>query len=117
LGCDHPSETQAYRLAMCGGGDWQRCLRTFPYVVAAPGSRSSSRAWTVINIDPKTGRRVDGAQPGTLRVWAFRDRPVYTYAGDREAGDVYADAHGEFRALREGYSAFWLRDDYYGRDR
>ena len=50
LGCDHPSDSQVYRLAMCGGGDWQRCLRTFPYVSrrlepearAAPGARSTS---------------------------------------------------------------------------
>ncbi len=116
LGCDHPSETQVYRLAMCGGGDWERCLRTFPYVVAAPGTRSSNRAWTVIDIDPRTGRRVATADAGALHIWAFRDRPVYTYAGDREPGDVYADAHGEFRAEREGYTAFWLRDDFYGRD-
>jgi predicted lipoprotein with Yx(FWY)xxD motif len=116
LGCDHPSETQAYRLAMCGGGDAERCLRTFPYVLAAPGARSGSRAWSVIDIDPLTGRRAKAGQPGTLHVWAFRDRPVYTYAGDHEPGDVYADGHGEFRAEREGYTAWWLRDDYFGRD-
>ena len=116
LGCDHPSETQVYRLAMCGGGDAERCLRTFPYVIAAPGTRSDSRAWSVIDIDPMTGHRARSKEAGTLHVWAFRDRPVYTYAGDREPGDVYADGHGEFRSEREGYTAYWLRDDYFGRD-
>jgi len=116
LGCDHPSETQAYRLAMCGGGDAERCLRSFPYVLAEPGARSGSRAWSAIDIDPMTGRRASAGQPGVLHVWAFRERPVYTYAGDHEPGDVYADGHGEFRAEREGYTAWWLRDDYFGRD-
>ena len=102
LGCDHPSETQVYRLAMCGGGDAERCLRTFPYVIAAPGTRSDSRAWSVIDIDPMTGRRARAGAAGTLHVWAFRDRPVYTYAGDREPGDVYADGHGEFRVRARG---------------
>jgi len=114
LSCDHPSDTQVYRFAMCGG-DWQRCLRTFPYVIAPPNAISHSRSWTVIDIDPKTGRRSRGAQPGTLRVWAYRDRPVYLFAGDQRPGDVNGDGYGEFRGERQGYNAFWLRDDYFGR--
>ena len=115
LGCDHPSESQVYRLAMCGGGDWERCLRTFPYVIAPPGAHSNSRSWTVIDIDPKTGRRAPASQSGALHVWAFRDRPIYVYAGDDRPGDVNGDGHGEFRGEREGYNAIWVRDDYYGR--
>lgn len=115
LGCDHPSESQVYRLAMCGGGDWQRCLHTFPYVIAAPGARSASRAWSTIDIDPQTGRRAAPTQTDAVHVWAFRDRPVYVYAGDNRPGDVNGDGHGEFRGERNGYNAFWLRDDYFGR--
>lgn len=115
LSCDHPSETQVYRLAMCGGGDWARCLRTFPYVIAPADAKSAGRLWSVMDIDPKTGHRAAAAQADALHVWAFRDRPVYTYAGDRQPGDVNGDGHGEFRGEREGYNAFWLRDDYFGR--
>ena len=115
LGCDHPNETQAYRRAMCGGGNTQTCLRTFPYVPAPKGARSHSRSWTVIDIDPQTGRLATPRQPGALRVWAFRDRPVYTYAGDDQPGDTYADGIGEFRGEREGFKAFWVRDDFNGR--
>ena len=115
LSCDHPGETQVYRLAMCGGGDWQRCLRAFPYVIAPPGARTNSRSWTTIDIDPKSGRRAAPGQPDSLHVWAFRDRPIYVYAGDERPGDINADAYGEFRGEREGYNAFWLRDDYFGR--
>jgi len=112
LGCDHPSETQAYRLAMCGGGDAERCLRTFPYVVAPKGAKSNSRAWSVIDIDPMTGRLASPGQPGALHVWAFRDRPVYTYTGDDRPGDTNADGLGEFRGEREGFKAYWVRDDF-----
>jgi predicted lipoprotein with Yx(FWY)xxD motif len=113
LGCDHPSETQAYRLAMCGGGDALRCLKTFPYVLAPKNARSDRSAWSAVDIDPMTGRFAQPGQIGALHVWAYRDRPVYTYAGDRVAGDINADSHGEFRGEREGFKAFWLRDDYY----
>jgi hypothetical protein len=29
---------------------------------------------------------------------------------------VNGDSHGEFRAERNGYKAFWLRDDFFSRD-
>ena len=116
LGCDHPTETQVYRLAMCGGGDAERCLKTFPYVVASARANSTNRLWTIIYIDPQTGRFAARGEPGALPVWAYRDRPVYTYAGDREPGDFYADGIGEFRGSRDGYKAFWLRDDFNRRD-
>jgi predicted lipoprotein with Yx(FWY)xxD motif len=117
LGCDHPTETQAYRFAMCGAGNPVRCLQTFPYVLAATGSKSSSRSWSVIDIDPATGHLARGGQTAALHVWAFRDRPVYTYAGDQRPGDINADGLGEFRGEREGFKAFWIRDDFNGRTR
>lgn len=116
LGCDLPEETQVYRLAVCGGGDVQRCLRSFPYVIAAPDARATSRTWSILSIDPQSGRRVPAGDPRALRVWAFRDRPVYTYAGDEHPGDVHADSHGEFRGERNGYRAIWLRDDFFQRN-
>jgi len=116
LGCDHPSQTQAYRLAIDGGNDPQRSVRAFPYVVASKDAKSTSRSWSVITIDPMTGRLASPDQAGALRVWAYRDRPIYTYAGDRRPGDAFADAYGEFRGLRNGYRAFWLRDDFFGWD-
>lgn len=116
LGCDHPTQTQAYRLAMCGGGDIQRCERTFPYVLAPKGASSGSHSWSVLAIDPKTGRLARPGERGALSVWAYRDRPVYTYAGDKRPGDIYADGIGEFQGEREGFKAFWLRDDFNRRD-
>ena len=116
LGCDHPTETQTYRLMICGGGDAERCLNTFPYVLASKDARCKCHLWSVVAIDPHTGRFAAPGQRNALRVWAYRDRPVYTYAGDRRPGDFYADGMGEFRGEREGYRAFWLRDDFNQRD-
>jgi predicted lipoprotein with Yx(FWY)xxD motif len=112
LSCDHPIDTQVYRLAMCGGGDPQKCLRYWPYVQADVGVTSNSRAWRVINIDPQTGHLAATEHTDALRVWAYRDRPVYTFGGDQQPGDVAGAGTGEWRGLRNGLRAFWLRDDY-----
>jgi predicted lipoprotein with Yx(FWY)xxD motif len=113
LGCDHPSETQAYRLAMCGGGDPRRCLQSFPYVPAPENAPQDSPVWSAVDIDPMTGRFARPGQPGVQHVWAYRGRPIYTFSGDRVPGDINADSHGEFRAERQGFKAFWVRDDYF----
>jgi predicted lipoprotein with Yx(FWY)xxD motif len=115
LSCDHPTTTQAYRIAFCGGGDAARCLRSFPYVPAPPNAPTKSRTWRAVDIDPQTGRFAEPEQKGAVHVWAYLDRPVYTYTGDRQPGDVNGDSHGEFRGERNGFNAFWIRDDYFGR--
>jgi predicted lipoprotein with Yx(FWY)xxD motif len=86
-------------------------------VVASGSARSTSRAWSIVEIDPKSGRFANPGQTGALRVWTYRDRPVYTYAGDTRPGDINADGLGEFRAQREGFKAYWIRDDFIGRTR
>ena len=115
LSCEHPADTQVYRLAMCGGGSAERCARNFPYVEAARDARSHGRLWTVVEIDPATGRPAARGQSGALRVWAYRERPVYVFAGDERPGEVNADGLGEFQSDREGFRAFWWRDDFFER--
>lgn len=110
LACDHPDTAQEYRMAICGNGDPERCRQTFPYVVAQPGGRSESALWSVMTIDPMTGRRAETGQEGALNVWAYRDRPVYTFGRDKQPGDTNGDAFGEFTGSRNGYKAFVLRD-------
>ncbi|MHA7815597.1 MAG: hypothetical protein ACX93N_03915 [Pseudohaliea sp.] len=112
LACDHPEDTQVYRLAMCGGGDPERCLTHWPYVPAGEAETSPNRTWTIVTIDPRTGRFAADDAPGALRVWAYRDRPVYTFGGDDRPGDVAGGGTGEWRGMRNGLRAFWLRDDY-----
>jgi predicted lipoprotein with Yx(FWY)xxD motif len=110
--CDHPDAPQVYRLAICGNFDPKVCQETFPYVKAAAGAAADSPLWTVMNIDPNTGRRAEAGQAGAISVWAYRLRPVYTYGGDKQPGDADGDSYGEFNGQRNGFKAFWLRDDY-----
>ena len=65
-----------------------------------------------VNIDPATGRFADPEDPDSVRVWAYRDRPVYTYGGDQRPGDVNGDSTGEWRGQRNGLRGIWLRDDF-----
>lgn len=112
LACDHPDDTQVYRLAMCGAGDPEKCLRYWPYVTAADGESSVNRSWKILTIDPLTGRNVSPQDERALRVWAYRDRPIYTFARDERPGDVNGAGTGEWRGKRNGLFAFWLRDDF-----
>lgn len=110
LSCNHPTTPQDYRLAICGKGDWERCLKNFPYVPASVDARSDSRIWSILSIDPRTGRTTESGAPGAMRVWAYRDRPVYLCGRDRNPGDFECDSWGEMSGRRNGYKAFWLRD-------
>lgn len=112
LSCNHPDTPQVYRFAICGRGDPAKCQETFPYVIAAKDAVSVNRTWTVMEIDPKTGRRASAGQAGALKVWAYRDRPVYRSSRDHRPGDMEGDSWGEFNGWRNGFKAFWLRDDF-----
>ena len=112
LACDHPDDTQVYRLAMCGAGDALKCLQHWPYLIAKDDEISTNRTWRIVLIDPLTGRFAAPDQDGAIRVWSYRDRPVTTFGGDNQPGDVNGGGTGEWRGQRNGLKAFWLRDDY-----
>jgi predicted lipoprotein with Yx(FWY)xxD motif len=114
LACNHPDTPQEYRLAVCGRGDPDLCLKNFPYVIAPKGAKSNSHIWSTMDIDPHTGKKVARDAPGALHVWAYRDRPVYHCGRDKKPGDIECDTWGEFNGARNGYKAFWLRDDFGG---
>jgi predicted lipoprotein with Yx(FWY)xxD motif len=112
LACDHPTYTQVYRLAMCGGGDPEKCLEHWPYVEAEDDAETDNRSWNIVTIDPLSGRFAEAGDPRALRVWAWRDRPVYTYGPDLIPGDTHGGGTGEWRGQRNGLRAFWVRDDF-----
>lgn len=112
LPCDFPEAPQAYRLAVSGRGEQQLAMQNFPYVMADKGATSASRVWSVVSVDPATGKRAAEGQQDALQVWAYRGRPVYHCVRDTKPGDVDCDTWGEFYGWRNGYKAFWLRDDF-----
>jgi predicted lipoprotein with Yx(FWY)xxD motif len=112
LACNGPDGPQEYRFAICGGHDISACLAHFPYVIADKNAKSDSRTWSVVDIDPKTGHRAKPGQADALHVWAYRDKPVFTFYRDVKPGLVEADGWGEFNGWRNGFKALWLRDDF-----
>lgn len=113
LDCSHPDAPQSYRIAICGGGKVDRCLHDWPYVTAAADAKAPNRTWTVVSIDPMSGRFAKEGQSGALKVWAYRGMPVYTHYRDKKPGEYNGNANGEFGGGRNGFKAFWLRDDYF----
>ena len=114
LACDHPGAPQVYRFAVCGGGKVERCLQHWPYVRAAAANiDSGSRAWSVISVNPMTGRHAAADETGAINVWAFRGRPVFTFEGDKEPGEINGNRTGEFNGKRNGFRTFLVRDDFF----
>jgi len=112
LSCDHPDDTQVYRLAMCGGGDPEKCLTYWPYVDAADEEECINRIWRILTRDPMTGRFASSDEEGAMRVWSYRGKPVYLFGADKRPGDVNGGGTGEWRGQRNGLRAFWVRDDF-----
>jgi predicted lipoprotein with Yx(FWY)xxD motif len=110
LRCDHPDDTQVYRKAMCGAGDQGKCLENWLYVEAMPGEASRSRSWSIVSIDTGTGHYATPDQQNSIRVWAWRGRPVYTFSDDQQPGDTYGSDVGEVRGQKNGLQAFILRN-------
>lgn len=117
LACDYPEAPQAYRIAVCGGGSVELCSRTWRYVEAPPGVRSTSRAWSTLFIDASTGKPAAQDQANALRVWAYRGRPLYLFSGDKMPGDIEGNHFGEVMGKRNGFRAFLVRDDFFSGSR
>ena len=109
LRCDYPGAPAVYRLAICGGGDADRCLKTWLYVLADANAKSDSRPWSVIQIEPVSGHLAAVGEAGAIRVWAYRGLPIYTYAGDKAPGDINGDMRGEIFGQRNGFTAMLAR--------
>ncbi len=108
LACDHPNAPQAYRIAICGAGDADRCVKTWPMVRAADNAVSTSRVWGIAYINAKTGHLAKQGEPDAWRVWTYRGRPIYTYANEKP-GEVLGDEFGEHDQNRNTFKAFYMQ--------
>jgi predicted lipoprotein with Yx(FWY)xxD motif len=90
LYCDTPGTTSAYWRSLCGTPE--ECTATWKPLVAPKDAKPVGRLWSIVKIDP-TGKTQYAApgDPEGLRVWAYGGRPLYTFAKDREPGDM--DGH------------------------
>jgi predicted lipoprotein with Yx(FWY)xxD motif len=88
VSCDDVGDDPRYWLTYCGGPE--RCVRTWKPLSAPRDARGDDGLWSVVTVNPQHPYRA--VEPGQgLRVWAYRGRPVLTYAGDRLPGDFYGD--------------------------
>jgi predicted lipoprotein with Yx(FWY)xxD motif len=110
--CNRPDSPQQYRLAVCGGGNVDRCLKLFPYVAVSAAAKNESTLWTPVLINLRTGHEAGPGDKDAQAVWAYHGQPVFTYAGDREPGTIKADGWGEFQGSHNGFSAFMVRDEF-----
>lgn len=90
LDCDDIGDSPRYWLSFCGGEE--RCRRDWRALVAPRDARPIDGLWSVLIINgahPFKPLR-EGGQG--LAVWAYRGRPVFTFAEDQSPDDT----HGEF---------------------
>ena len=62
-------------------------------VRAADNAVSNSRVWGIAYVNAKTGKFTKQGEADAARVWTYRGRPLYTYAGEK-AGEVLGDEFG-----------------------
>jgi predicted lipoprotein with Yx(FWY)xxD motif len=110
--CDRPDSPQQYRLAVCGGGDVDKCLQLFPYIPYSASARNESTLWGPVLINLRTGHHAKPGEANAQEVWAFRGQPVFTHSRDVAPGDMKGDGWGEGSGTRNGFTAFLVRDDF-----
>ena len=86
--CDDVGDDPRYWLSFCGGEE--QCAQTWHPLLAPAQAHAVDGVWSVVLINPTHPfRRVEAGRG--IRVWAYRGRPVFTYARDRLPGDFYGD--------------------------
>lgn len=97
LSCDDPGDAAAYWSVLCGKAD--ACAKLWPMVRAAAGARPVGD-WSVVDVadplfgDTKANTFLPGEAPRTIRVWAWRGRPIHTFADDEAPGRLLGHARG-----------------------
>lgn len=91
-GCEMPGGGAGFWSALCG--DAAECSRRWRPYLAEPGAKPSGE-WSVVEVaDPIFSDPAGvtyGAELPRVKAWAYRGRPVYTFHGDKEPGDLWGD--------------------------
>jgi predicted lipoprotein with Yx(FWY)xxD motif len=92
--CDGPGDDVTYREQYCPAPD--QCRRMWLPFEAPANAKPRGGTWSVAEIpDPvryplrfvMLGKNAN-LPAGAIRVWTFKGKPLYTYTGDRVAGDI-----------------------------
>lgn len=95
LSCDRQGDPDTYYLALCGGID--NCRQSWHPLLAPPGARPIGNLWSIMSIDPDNPIKPLEGQAVGVRVWAYKGRPLFTYAKDHRPGETKGDGIREWR--------------------
>jgi predicted lipoprotein with Yx(FWY)xxD motif len=91
LSCNDPGDAAAYLAQICGAAE--TCAKRWPLVPAPPGARPVGD-WSVVEVaqplfgDPAAATYLPSQAPRTIKAWAYRGSPLFTFADDEEPGQV-----------------------------
>lgn len=92
LDCDDVGDGARYWLSFCGGRDL--CARNWRALPAPAGAQGDGELWSVLRVNADHPFEPLDAGAEGIAVWAYRGRPVFTYANDLRPGDYNGDDHG-----------------------
>jgi predicted lipoprotein with Yx(FWY)xxD motif len=89
LSCDEPGDAAAFWSLLCG----MECLQRWrPYL--APANAKPQSDWSVVDVAVPLFKDAEGVTylpseaPSTVKAWAYRGRPLFTYFDDQEPGEM-----------------------------
>ncbi len=85
LSCDDPGDSSIYFTAICGGPE--RCAEIFRPLTAPKNAKADGNIWSIRTINPNDPLKIVTDETTAVRVWAYRGRPIFTYARDRSPKD------------------------------
>jgi predicted lipoprotein with Yx(FWY)xxD motif len=85
LDCDDVGDSPRYWMSFCGSS--QQCATTWRPMTAPTGGQPIGDVWSVIVINPGNPWQPLEKEKSGESVWAYRGRPVFTYARDFRRGD------------------------------
>lgn len=85
LDCDDLGDTDRYWLSFCGGP--ARCGQTWHPVLAPEQAKPTDGVWSVVTRDRDDVWREPTDRTHAVTIWAYRGRPVFSYARDVRPGD------------------------------
>lgn len=87
--CDRQGDPTAYYFSLCGGQ--RKCGETWHPLLASSDAKQIGNLWSVAVIDPANPLRALSSPRDGVRVWTYKGRPLFTYAGDYGPGDLNGD--------------------------
>ena len=106
LSCDDPGDAAAYWALLCGAAD--ECAARWRLVQAPAGARPVGE-WSVIDVaqplyaSPSGNTYLPAQAPRTVKAWAYRGRPLFTFADEDMPGQVLG--HSITTASGSGFEA------------